>query len=750
MKILMIENHKGWGGGQEHLYDLTGELSKRGVTIDFVCAHGSPSAERMPDVAGKVFTLKRDGLNGLKSTLHLATILKKEKYDIINVNRGHDIIQVYIAYLLAFKGKRIGKLISSYHVPPSKKQPFLGKFDAIVCISNHIKDAVVSTNSSVSDKITVLHYGINPPKPALSIEEKIKTEKNPLFIKNITGKPIIGMVGAFWKNQQELIRMTPVLLKEFPDLIILLIGPTEFKNLVEPIQHMITEMKLDDHVIFTGKIPRDELYHVYEDLSLSVSTHRNEGFGLVHIESLAMGTPIVAYNCGGIKDILGAGEIGTAVDGSENEFARAIIDLLKNREKRKYFGENGKELVNNYFSIIKMGNRFHDFYKGVSDGELISSVNSTSLFKKGITTENRFKKKVKSLQIISKQGPYGAEHIFIDQLKALKKAGHETIVVTKGGEGWVSDQIRALNLRHIPLELGGIKDILYLRRIIKKERVDIIHSTLDRADASALFSSVLKKIPIVTTSMVPRSQFIFLFFDKILCLSTKQESILLNHKIGKNKISILYPYIDLEKFSKPSPDKIKQWITTLKADSFDIILAHVSVMIERKNHAASILITSELKKSGYNPLLIVIGGDLETDYHKNLLHEAERLNVKNNIFFTGWTNEVPELLNIAHFTLLPSRDEALGKVLLEGLACGNPIVVTRGEGGEDFLKMGADLGIRYEVGNEAEVSQWIDSIWSSGRYRYISEKCRKIAFENFSGEKYVDKLLHIYSEALNN
>lgn len=727
MKILMIENHKGWGGGQEHLYDLTCELSTRGIIIDFVCAYGSPSAERMPNVARKVFALKRDGLNGIKSTLYLSTILKKEKYDIVNVNRGHDIIQVYMAYLLAFKGKRRGKLISSYHIPPSKKQLFLNKFDAIVCISNHIKNAVVLTNPSVSNKITVLHYGITPPKPAFSIEEKIKTEKNPLFIKNISGRPIIGMIGAFWKNQQELIRMTPTLLKEFPNLIVLLIGPIEFHYLVEPLKSLISEMKLDDHIIFTGKIPRDELYHVYEDLSLSVSTHKNEGFGLVHIESLAMGTPIVAYNSGGIKDILGAGDIGVAVDGGENEFANAIIYLLKNQEKRKRLGENGKKLVNSYFSITKMGNRFYDFYK--------------------ISVEN--KKKVKSLQIISKQGPYGAEHIFIDQLKALRKAGHETIVVTKGNEGWVSDQIRALNFYHIPLGLNSIRDILYLRRIIKKEHIDLIHSTLDRADTVALFSSILNKIPIVTTSMVPRSQFIFMFFNKILCLSTKQEKILLNHKIGKNKISLLYPYIDLEKFSKPSSDKIKKWNSTLNINSFDIILTHVSVMIERKNHIGSITIVSELKNSGYNPLLIIIGGDLETGYHEKLLNEAERLNVKNNIFFTGWTNEVAELLNIAHFTLLPSRDEALGKVLLEGLACGNPIVVTKGEGGEDFLEMDADLGVRYEVGNEAEVSRWIDSIWSSGRYQYISKKCNEIALENFNGEKYVEKLLNIYREVLN-
>jgi len=356
---------------------------------------------------------------------------------------------------------------------------------------------------------------------------------------------------------------------------------------------------------------------------------------------------------------------------------------------------------------------------------------------------------VKSLQIISKQGPYGAEHIFVDQLKALRKAGHEPVVVTKGSKGWVSDQVRKMNFHHIPLELNGVKDILSLRAVIKGEQVDIVHSTLDRADTAALLASVLNDTPIVTTSMVPRCQFIFRFFDKILCLSKKQEHILLENGISKKKIDILYPYIDLEKFSNPSSKRISQWSTTLKISDYDILLAHVSVMIERKNHIASITIASELKKSGYNPLLIIAGGDLETYYHKKLLDEAKKLNMESNVYFTGWTHEIPELLNIAHFTLLPSRDEALGKVLLEGLACGNPIVVTKGEGGEDFLDMDTDLGVRYRVGNEAEVSKWIGSVWSKGRYRDISEKCRKIAFENFSCEKYVEKLLRIYGEVSN-
>ncbi|NVM23591.1 MAG: glycosyltransferase family 4 protein [Desulfobacterales bacterium] len=77
-----------------------------------------------------------------------------------------------------------------------------------------------------------------------------------------------------------------------------------------------------------------------------------------------------------------------------------------------------------------------------------------------------------------------------------------------------------------------------------------------------------------------------------------------------------------------------------------------------------------MKKQGANPLLIIIGGDLGSDYHHYLLAEINHLNLNENVFFTGWTDSIPELLNISNFLLLPSRDEALGIVLIEGLAAG--------------------------------------------------------------------------------
>ncbi|MGA1791379.1 MAG: glycosyltransferase family 4 protein [bacterium] len=351
---------------------------------------------------------------------------------------------------------------------------------------------------------------------------------------------------------------------------------------------------------------------------------------------------------------------------------------------------------------------------------------------------------MKSIQIISKQGPYGAEHIFIAQVKALKESGHEFIVVTKEDKGWVSDRLKALGIEFIPLSLKSVKDLFILRKTIKAHRIDLIHSMLDRADNFAFFLSFLCRVPIVTTSMVPRTQFIFRFFDKVICLSNKQRRFLHQSGIRENNIEILYPYVDIERFSNPIQRKKEAWEKKLNVVRYDIILSHVSSLIERKNHLGSVRIVVEMRKQGANPLLIIVGGDLESDYHHYLLEEIDRLNLKEHVFFTGWTDDISELLNISNFLLLPSRDEALGIVLMEGLAAGNVLVVTQGEGGEDLLALDDDIGILYSEGNEPEIARDMLQRHISRRSVEISKRCREIAKVHFSQNKYVNQLLSLY------
>ncbi|TFG60097.1 MAG: glycosyltransferase, partial [Deltaproteobacteria bacterium] len=95
----------------------------------------------------------------------------------------------------------------------------------------------------------------------------------------------------------------------------------------------------------------------------SVTTHRNEGFGIVHLESLAAGTPVVAYNEGGVVDTFRGEDVGMLVEGGPAEFYRAIVELLTDHEKRFAMGAAGYELVKRRYSLHAMRQTYLHFYR---------------------------------------------------------------------------------------------------------------------------------------------------------------------------------------------------------------------------------------------------------------------------------------------------------------------------------------------------------------------------------------------------
>ncbi|MGA1791325.1 MAG: glycosyltransferase [bacterium] len=104
-------------------------------------------------------------------------------------------------------------------------------------------------------------------------------------------------------------------------------------------------------------------------------------------------------------------------------------------------------------------------------------------------------------------------------------------------------------------------------------------------------------------------------------------------------------------------------------------------------------------------------------------------------------------MNISDFLLLPSKNEALGIILLvEDLAAGNILVVTQGEGREDLLALDEDIGILYSVENEHEIAREIIHRHANSRSSEIQQKCREIAKVHFSEDQYVNQLLSVYKE----
>ncbi|MRR33356.1 glycosyltransferase family 1 protein [bacterium] len=360
MKVLLINNDKGWSGGQEHLKDLAAELTTNGVGVHFLVRAGSRSDVRFREIGAPVHALPGHGLRGDATALiRLVRLLRRERFDIVSVNREHDLLLAALAWKLAFPVRASGKFIVNYHIGTARKQPLLSTADSVVCISEHVRDKLCRSNPVACGKSVILYHGIEISDPPA--EDKFRIDRERRFFRGATF-PLIGMLGEFWKNQTELVDAIPFLKEEFPGLKVAFVGDNTDPGLVQPVLDKIRLLGLEETFIFTGRIPRERIPEVFFDFDLSVSTHRNEGYGIVHLESLAAGTPLVAFNEGGMVDILRGEDVGILVDGGPREFAAAVAGLLRDHARRFAMGRRGFELVTEQYSRQAMGERYLEFY----------------------------------------------------------------------------------------------------------------------------------------------------------------------------------------------------------------------------------------------------------------------------------------------------------------------------------------------------------------------------------------------------
>jgi glycosyltransferase involved in cell wall biosynthesis len=361
MKILLINNGKGWGGGQEHLKDLSLELRNNGVEVHFLVRADTLSETRFKELDFPVARMPyRHGWSDLTALFRLASLMRSERFDVVSINREHDLLMTALAWRLAFPLGGSGSLMMSYHAATERKQLMLGSADAVVCISEYVRAKLLRANPAAVGKCDIIHNGIVlPPSPDGS---KFTLDRPRRFF-NGTGFPLIGMVGELYKNQEELLDVVPLLKQQFPSVKIAFIGDSSDQRLLAPLVAKSRRLGIEENVVFTGLVPRKKIADVFYDLDLSVSTFRNEGFGIVHLESLAAGTPVVAYNEGGCTDIFKGDSVGVMVDGGPQAFAAAVVELLKDHRQRFAMGAKGHELVKRKYSVQAMGETYLDFYR---------------------------------------------------------------------------------------------------------------------------------------------------------------------------------------------------------------------------------------------------------------------------------------------------------------------------------------------------------------------------------------------------
>ncbi len=132
-------------------------------------------------------------------------------------------------------------------------------------------------------------------------------------------------------------------------------SPVEWKNYIENLAN-----KLEVKLTILDLVNDKELTKLYNKAKIIIYAPYLEPFGLIPIESMSCGTPVVAVKEGGVRETLSNDETGLLVDRDETLFAQAIVALLTDSEKRREMSKNAISTVQKFWTVKHAGKRLLD------------------------------------------------------------------------------------------------------------------------------------------------------------------------------------------------------------------------------------------------------------------------------------------------------------------------------------------------------------------------------------------------------
>jgi glycosyltransferase involved in cell wall biosynthesis len=230
----------------------------------------------------------------------------------------------------------------------------LPKMKAIICNSFFTMDIIKRKYTLSKEQLFVCYKSINP-------ELYLKIGSSPdKYI-----KPQILFIGG--GNMQRkgftvLVEAASIVLKKIPNIQFLIIG----RDInTKKIMCLCKEKGVQDRFQFLGWVPHNELVKYYKRASIFVMPSLIEAFGVVFLEAMASGTPVIGSNVGGTKELIKDGENGFLVaPGDSNDLAKKILIILQNEKIRNKFIISGKETVSK-FTVTKMVTDTYEIYNRI-------------------------------------------------------------------------------------------------------------------------------------------------------------------------------------------------------------------------------------------------------------------------------------------------------------------------------------------------------------------------------------------------
>jgi phosphatidylinositol alpha-1,6-mannosyltransferase len=223
------------------------------------------------------------------------------------------------------------------------RRTLLSRCDKVICVSNFTMQQMISRHGINANKCVVLNNAIDPfiqlPRAFAKPEKLLQRyglNDSDVVIFSLTRLACTEQ----YKGYDQVIRTLSSLKTKFPQIKYVLSGKYDQQEHTR-IQKLVAEHGVKDQIILTGFIDEAELADHFLLADLFVLPSKKEGFGIVFIEAMACGLPVICGNADGSVDAIRNGELGEAIDPDNLE---QLNDMISKHLQNPLTADKRKDL----------------------------------------------------------------------------------------------------------------------------------------------------------------------------------------------------------------------------------------------------------------------------------------------------------------------------------------------------------------------------------------------------------------------
>jgi glycosyltransferase involved in cell wall biosynthesis len=354
MKILYSCLSKSWGGMEMFTLTAVKQLLKHNQQVELLCISESRIHIEANNMGLIIHPIKASGYIHPFTTLKIASLIRRNKYDLIHTQASKDLWLLVPALKTTIR-KNIPLILTKQVGSFVKKNDLMHKaiykrVTYALAISRVIEKNLMETTPLEKEKILLLHNGIDTEKfhPDKGERDKIREE---FGIKE--NELVIGMLARMspGKGHEEFLYAAKELSRNYPELKFMIVGEAsrgedEYANSIKKlaIQYELTNL------IFTGF--RSDTRDILSAMDIFVFPSHSEAFGIALAEAMAMGIPSVCSDSDGILDIAVDRETSLLFRNKDaGDLVLKMEKLITSPETRDRFSENSRKRAVENFDI---------------------------------------------------------------------------------------------------------------------------------------------------------------------------------------------------------------------------------------------------------------------------------------------------------------------------------------------------------------------------------------------------------------